>query len=193
MFAYCENNPVNYLDPDGMCLFKQANGSYKLVTTGCGPTTGPNSRHDTIDAAAIDFVNNYNAMSISSKREYTATIKKIVVGGKTIYTYGEPGIGPVRTGYSGQGAWAPGAWDGNVVAYVHTHGHYYGSLNDLFSQEDLDIANKMRVYAYVGTPRGTVRKYDPWNPGKWDRANGFDRGFQIFGKAPYDPNHPSRR
>lgn len=138
------------------------------------------SNFDTIDAAAIDFVKRYNGVSILSKREYTATIYTINVNGRTMYNYSEAGIGPKRTGYSGQGAWAAGAWDHNVVAYVHTHGHYYGPLNNLFSQADLDIANKQSIYAYVGTPAGTVRKYDPWNPGKWDRANGFDRGYKIW-------------
>lgn len=209
MVAYCENNPVNFSDPTGttpqdaanyarnnpMPAFKLFNpvpfinwiqGFVKAFSKPAEPSSGRN--FDTIDEAAIDFVLRYGADSISSRCEYTATIYTIDVNGKTMYTYGEPGIGPKRTDYKGKGAWAAGAWDHNVVAYVHTHGHYYGPMNNLFSKTDLNIAKDKSVFAYVGTPGGKVRKYDPWNPGEWDRDNGLDGGFQIYGFAPYDPN-----
>jgi len=97
--------------------------------------------------------------------------------------YGAPGIGPVREigSNKGEGVWTPDAWNHNVVAWVHTHGHYVVPTNNLFSQADLNISDGWWVFAYVGTPAGTVRKYNPWNPiGIFDYSGLIDCGYQIW-------------
>ncbi|MCL2654621.1 MAG: DNRLRE domain-containing protein [Coriobacteriia bacterium] len=204
MFAYCGNDPVNNVDPSGQLFTpgeansyyytgnpkapdaklyakiypKQQKKANKMQQEFVGPSAASQNRiFDTIDEAAIDFVLRYNAISISSCREYDVIIVKTPDGR---YTYGEPGIGPKRTGYKGSGAAL--YWDANIVGWVHTHGQYYGPLNDYFTSTgaDYDISKNWNIPGYVGTPAGTVRKYNPFN--------GSD--LIIFYNAPRDPRHP---
>ena len=144
------------------------------------PAPSSSRYFDTIDAAAIDFVLRYNAVSISSKREYGAVIIPVEIEGKEVYTYPDPAIGPVRTGRWGV---VYIIWDKNTVAYVHTHGQYVADSNNNFSKTDKSIAHEDKVFAYVGTPSGVVRKYNPW-----DKSDVI-----IFRNAPFDPNYPNKK
>ena len=154
------------------------------------PSPSNNEYYNTIDDAAIDFVLQYNKISIDSWCEYDARIDSVVVNGVTMYTLGPVEIGPKRSDkygnptYAGSGAVIE--YTSNSVAFVHTHAQYYGPLNDDFSRTsggDIDYARNCQVLGYVGTPAGEVLRYDPWS----------GETVSVFNNAPFDTNHPNWR
>ena len=127
------------------------------------PAPSDKTYFDTIDEAAINFVLQYNAISISSCREYTAPINQVEIDGKIMYMIGKLDIGDVRIDATGSGKIY---WDESTVAYVHTHGQYVVPENNQFSETDKSTARNgpfgNMIFGYVGTPSGVVRKFDPW-------------------------------
>ncbi len=141
--------------------------------------------YNSIDEAAIDFVLQYNKISISLWCEYDTCIDSVDVNGVTMYTLGEAKISPKRCDENGrpkyEGDGAELDFTENTVAYVHTHAQYYDTLNDVFSQADLNIANNHSVYAYVGVPIGDILKYNSQS----------GEISTISNEAPFDMNHPN--
>lgn len=141
--------------------------------------------YNSIDEAAIDFVLQYNKISISLWCEFDTCIDSVDVNGVTMYSFYEGIIGPKRCDENGRptydGSGADLFFTENTVAYVHTHAQYYDELNDVFSQVDLNIANNRSIYAYVGVPIGDVLKYDS--------QSGVTS--TISNEAPFDANHPN--
>ena len=69
------------------------------------------------------------------------------------------------------------------MAITHTHAAYDPEYyNDIFSPDDITIADMIRVPIYVATPLGTLRKYNP--------ADKSD--VELYDDIPWDPAHPSR-
>ena len=67
-YAYCNNNPMKFVDRNGL---------------------EPGDPFDSIEAAAIDFANTFNARSVQEDREYGSSIYKTE---NNKFTYSEPAI-----------------------------------------------------------------------------------------------------
>jgi hypothetical protein len=94
-FAYVNNDPVNWVDPDGR---------------------KPGDVFSTVDATANDFGKEFNGKSINEKREYGTTIVRKGEG----YTYMEPSIGTVARVTLPTPLGGPS----EVVASAHTYSNY---------------------------------------------------------------------
>ncbi|MBE6796952.1 MAG: DUF4329 domain-containing protein [Ruminococcaceae bacterium] len=189
MYAYCLNNPVRKADYDGK---------------------KPGDLFDTIDAAAIDFAMNYNALSIEFNVERSAAIyeveatvrKKISVtrnflwwtwtGTKTVKTTKIYYAYKVKRPGNSEETTAPQAPVGKKrVAIIHTHAAYSnepGHSNEFFSPQDKitagNVGAKGVLFSYLVTPNGIVKRLD---------IKGDTGIVPIFYYAPYDPYHPARR
>ena len=149
-YTWCAGNPVKFVDPDGK--------EY-------GDTLASQ------DAAAIDFGNCYNGISILQNLEYSTIIYSFAMpNGQTAYSYTMPQKGTSNTGgdpilpQNGE----------TIVAQAHTHAAYdINYYNNEFSGETNSAegnlhANHGDILAfiinnldgYVSTPNGSLRKYD---------------------------------
>jgi len=162
-YAYCNNNPINMIDPTGMSA------------------EGPGDKFISPEAAAKDFAHNYNDNSIKDKKEYGAIIYKMTDNKEnTYYTYTTPNIGGSENGVVPAPDFSS---KGEMVASVHTHSNFDKRfLNDEFSPEDMKGAKRVNMDAYVATPKGTLLKYDV----KLKKSTAIDN------HIPSDPNHPMR-
>lgn len=157
-YAYCLNNPVKNIDPDG-----KEPGQFFL----------------SLDEAAKDFGRFYNDNSIRTNREYASyAIEVKDANGVSGYTYTIANIGTSDSSM-------PAKELGSVkyVATLHTHGSYIPKLkegNDTFSGvfddngyavrdrksvntlgTDIGNANARQMTSYVATPNGSLQKYNP--------------------------------
>ena len=149
MFAYCGNNPVNRVDPDGefwIAALLIAAGSLFLLS-GCSAN---DNEFKTADEAAKDFAKKTYSATEYTKHEYSTEIYT-TNGGKT-YKYTEPAIGSPHQATGLDMNRVPE--DGTPVAYAHTHPTYNG-----FSQGDIDTANHYNIDAYVVSPSYELKKY----------------------------------
>lgn len=142
-YAYCLNNPIKFIDPDGM---------------------DPGDFFKTKDEAAKDFGIVYNPLSISKNIEYGASIFRTRnIKGEKGYTYTVPFMGNAEETRCSR---PPLGID--IEAQIHSHGATTeGMANNVFSGEpgtsnsaDLDIANEKQIDIYLSAPNGTLRKYD---------------------------------
>ena len=159
-YAYCGNNPVMLVDPDGMA---------------------PGDFFYSMDEAAVDFGLFYNGNSIRDNKEYNSSIILVFNDKhKKGYTYTLPSIGTSEES-------TPSKQLGfKHVAYVHTHAaysedYYNNSFSGLYlkdkkgkphreyteterkalkTNDDIGMANRKHLTAYVSTPNGSLQKYD---------------------------------
>lgn len=134
-YAYCANNPIKYVDPDGR---------------------QPGIAFSSRNAAALNWGNYYNGKSILTGKEMGSSIYVDIRNNKTVYIYTDAAIG-------GKAGVTPSvAPDGKTrVATIHSHGKFEGGyLNNEFSQTDKDNAEVRKADNYVATPNGTLKKYD---------------------------------
>lgn len=161
-YVYCLNNPVRFLDRDGL---------------------EPGDFFFTVDEAAVDFGLFYNGISIRRGREYASAIFSVVnKKGQAGYSYTLPNIGTEDGVMVGE---APYGYE--MVARVHTHGrsslmedgkteffdNEFSGLRDteyesrtieyrkiVTNMTDIGNANRDKVNSYVATPNGSLQKYD---------------------------------
>ena len=169
MFAYCNSNPVNMIDPNG---------------------NAPGDLFDTMDEAAMDFANIYAKLGYENRLEYASFIYTVNVyetrtysvpnkkyfinfslkkgffwdcktdGYKTVsrrfkvkkYSYVTPNEGTEDE------ACVPTNWFNlkNKVAEIHNHIWIDGHRNNYPSDKDV------RAHiCYITTPSGILKKFDP--------------------------------
>ncbi len=166
-YAYCLQNPVNLVDPDG----REA-------------VSGPGDKFKTPEAAAKDFANNYNDNSIKDKKEYGSVIYRINDTKEgAYYTYTTPNVSSEEDGVVPAPDFS--LKNAEIVGAVHSHSNYdekYGNGNDIASPADKKGAKLVRMDAYISTPKGQLLKYDP----KKDKTTVIDTN------VPSDKNHPNR-
>lgn len=134
--------------------------------------------YDTYEQAAIDFIFYYNPTSVAENTEYGTTILKCSNGRYRLDLTPPYGIKGPRRGDNQTDGEGPSLaiYAGESVAYVHTHGRLISNLNEYFSirlygnetgQTDISIARgdnsaNQWMVAYLGTPTGNIRRYDPF-------------------------------
>jgi hypothetical protein len=129
-YAYCENDPVNFIDLWGL---------------------NPGDPFPSADAAATDWAETYNDDSIRSNKELGSSIYKTDEG----YKYTTP-----NTGTKNNVKLSVPENNEEVVAKIHSHANATNPLSDTFSDEDLHRADQEKVDSYVSTGYGNLDKYD---------------------------------
>jgi len=139
----------------------------------------PHSVHKTLDEAAINFVSQYNGLSIRMKGEIGTNFYSKVVNNETVYSYTLP------VGSPNGGAVDPNAGPDQIPDYATKVGNGHTHMNDVnrveydengkiiydesnnFSENDLKEADEMKANSkdiqaiYVGTPNGKALRYTP--------------------------------
>ena len=133
LYGYVKNNPIDWFDPFGL---------------------KPGDPYPTQDTAARDAINDINPTSISEGREYGGWIYQNSDG---TYSYTESNSGS-RAGTS----LGPVPQGVQITGDYHTHGaNDPGYDNENFSQTDKIGNDQMNTTGYLGTPSGTIKRYDP--------------------------------
>lgn len=162
-YAYCNNNPVKYIDINGL---------------------RPGDFFWTMDEAAIDFGLFFNDNSIRQNIEYSSSILKVKNSrGELGFTYSFPNTGNKDTSEHSI-EYGPV----EHVGYVHTHAAYDKDFHnnefsgirkeqkkhegELYStseqrkkvlrfKTDIGVSNRENLVGYVATPNGMMQKYSP--------------------------------
>ena len=154
MFAYCENNPIHRIDPDGrfwgIVVGVVLTGVLAIALTGCSAKTAQPEPYQTADDAARAFANSTYSSSRYIRHEYATEIYSRTINGKTTYNYNPPRSGnphSVNVGYR-----TPSGT--RIVAYAHTHPN-----SNSFSVADISVAQKLNIDAYVVGPNLELQHY----------------------------------
>jgi RHS repeat-associated protein len=157
-YAYCLNNPVKYVDPDGR---------------------DPGDIFKTPLAAAHDWGNYYNGVSILRGREYGSSIYVVKKDGEMVgYTYSIANVGNAKhVDVSTAPHLEP------TVADIHSHGEYLGKGNNQFSPNDKAENDRLKITGYLATPDGSLQEYDP----------STKESSVVSTDLPSDPKDPDRK
>ena len=144
-YAYCLNNPVKFCDLEG---------------------TDPGDYFESMDLAALDFGKFYNDKSIRKNKEFSSNIYKTKDSwGNTVFSYTIPNEGENDESIPTEEGMPQGS---KVVARVHSHGSWdkdyvnsAGDGNEIFSESDKKVYQRLQIYGYVSTPKGKMLKWDP--------------------------------
>jgi len=179
-FTYCNNNPMKFVDKNGL---------------------KPGDPFDSIESAAIDFANTFNARSVDENREYGSSIYK---SGDNQYTYSEPstsnstlevepsspnGEKSVSTIHSHGAPAGPGFTGGNEFSPDDIARIKQNNLDDFFDAMLEGTEHKPRT-EYLITPDGTLLSYTAGDIGSAEEVepNVVGKGFPTdYDDSPYVP------
>ena len=132
LFAYCENNPVNMVDPSGM---------------------RPGDLFLSVQEAVKFFAIEYYNVSLYIRMEIVSSIYAVSRNNRIYYSYTQYTVGSPHSAnpYSGDKYIPKGAWR---VAVVHTHPN-----SNSFSNADKDFVKSTYIPLYVVTPNMSIRVY----------------------------------
>lgn len=157
MFAYCENNPVNWVDSTGQFFFSAllvgglALGS-TLFLSGCSAKTERKPEpYRSADEAAKAFSEQIYSSSAYIRHEYSTEIYSRTIEGKTTYNYNPPRAGQPHSASVGNST-PKGT---KTVAYAHTPPN-----SNVFSGADIRAAGNLGINAYVVGPNLELQRYD---------------------------------
>jgi hypothetical protein len=207
MYAYCENDPVNFVDPTGYCCYDNISGPAGInlrATQGClnpGPDemvasvkqvaqnggVGKGQVHRNMDDAAKAFGETYGQKSINDQSEYATYFYSsdgYVVYATVNVEEQRASARQIMEDYGAHGVAIAVPY--NATGFIHTHFYVQGGANDNFGGED--IAGRIGIVEYVTTPSGYLRKFDPF----WGEYDG-DQGVIISTAMPIDPASGARR
>lgn len=132
LYAYVGNNQVNRIDPWGLA---------------------PGDPFYTMDTAGIDAILYISPQSISQDREYGGWVYRNL---NSSYSYTTPNPGTPTSTTLG-----PKPSIGIIVGDYHTHGAYNVNYdNENFSPADKRGYSGDYSTGYLGTPNGTIKKYN---------------------------------
>jgi RHS repeat-associated protein len=174
LYSYMRNNPLSGTDRDGHlgCGFLWLSNcptppptapppppAPKPPTpqqaTGATPTVIlPGPKYPTAQTAAVKTIQDVNPKSIKEDREYVSRAVQNADGSFGV-------VPPAPVGQAG--GILPPVPDGTAnAAEIHTHGGPDpGFDNEHFSGTDRDTARGEGVPSYLGTPAGSIQKFDP--------------------------------
>ncbi len=152
------------------------------LTSGATPTSvspsvaAATKTFTSLDAAAKDWGNSYNQLSITNNKEYGSTFYKNADG---TYSYSDPAVGTNASVTP-----APPPAGQTAVGVIHSHAAYdpvYGPNNEHFSSTDIAAAKADNIPYYLATPCGDLLLYDL---GTGDEV-------LVSNALPRDPNDPN--
>ena len=147
-YAYCNSDPVNYVDLWGLDAYTPFN---------------------TVAEAVDDFSICFNDDSIKRKIEIGATIYESKdSNGKQYYYYPLPNDGTERD----VEFYTPANKTSDVdVAIIHTHGHFIDEKGEGLSNQDIKTGEDFGVDVYVVTPGGLIQGSVKNSSGGYDIEN----------------------
>ena len=154
MFAYCENNSINRIDPNGqfwgIVVGLVLTGVLALTLTGCSSKTSTPEPYKTANDAARAFANSTYSSSRYIRHEYDTEIYSRTINGKTTYNYNPPRSGNPHSVSIGRRT----PHGTKMVAYAHTHPN-----SNYFSDTDISVAQSLNIDAYVVGPNLDLQRY----------------------------------
>ena len=164
MYAYCLNNPINMIDPNGTachiheggrqgpeCVFVGGKCLYHKTTECCMPVVSPSPEpYKSADDAAKAFSEQVYSSSAYIRHEYSTEIYSRTIQGETTYNYNPPRAGTPHSAPVGNST-PKGT---TTVAYAHTHPN-----SNVFSNADIQAAETLRIDAYVVGPNLQLQRY----------------------------------
>jgi len=164
MFAYCDNNPVNRIDPSGNFWITALLVTGVILVCG-GSLSGCSSKPDpaplpykTADEAAMAFANSTYSSSSYIRHEYGTVIYSSTTNGTTTYDFATPVAGsPHSVGY-GNVKIPSGT---TIVATAHTHpnSNSFSGLSPGATSGDIPNAIRRGLDSYVIGPNLNLQKY----------------------------------
>ena len=159
MYAYCDGNPVMYVDPSGMAnipIFDSvalAKLVWGMIVAAVKNAFAQELLFFSEEDAVHHFAVNWNEISIKDDREYATFIYETTYNGMTMYSYVRPWRGTSTESF------IPINWFGlrKKVANAHTH----GAKTYIHSDTDIEAAKKAGLPEYVVIATGAVWVYYP--------------------------------
>ena len=195
-YVYASGDPINMFDPFGLYAkcsqgpnwkpeydeFGECEACKKNDLIEASNWEASKDSFGSIKAAVKDFAKTINGMSIEKNWEYGTTFYK--KGKKFHYTK------PHTNKLSNAVCPTPRHPSGTTLEAIgHTHGAYDDDGSDKFSNADKNMADFFGVPAYLVTPNGSIKKYNPNRLIQQTAVENISNSFNWT--VPHDGEHPN--